>query len=67
MGDAGYMAIFVVWSAVVGAFFWWLLWRVAARPGAEALERRFLRILGVVIGVGLPAMALLGSVLFLTI
>ncbi len=65
MSDFGFIVMAVAWSAIVGGFCWWLFWRFAKLESVATsnLWRRVFKGVGLFIGIGLPAMMLLVTVL----
>jgi hypothetical protein len=67
MGEFGFMALLIALSTIWGAFWWWLLWRIAASKALadDQLLRRILRGIGLFLGIVTPVGAVLATALFL--
>jgi len=65
MSDYVFMAACIAATAITGAFWWWLLWTIAGSKllAESALGRRVLKGLGLFIGIALPTLGVLMSVL----
>ncbi len=63
--DLKFVLLFVGVCALWGGFWWWVLWSIARTKSMQDshLGRRVLKGLGLVVGLGLPMMALLGAAL----
>lgn len=68
-GVLKFMVLSLALSVIAGAFWWWVLWRIAKlKPVAESnVARRAFKGLGLFMGIGTPVIAMVGVGLFLVL